>query len=261
MTRVLVTGAAGRMGGHVLRAVAADPDLALCAALEAPGHPRLGEEVAPGVALSDDLGAACERAELAIDFSLPKGTLALIEAAVPRGLPLVIATTGFSDDELERIDEAATRVPIVRASNFSLGINLMLELVARAVQSLPDYDVEVLELHHAQKRDAPSGTALWIAETAAAARSQRLEDRAVYHREGETGPREPGSIGMQSLRAGDSVGEHTLYLAGPGERLEISHRALSRDNFAAGALRAARWALGKPPGLYSMREVMANGGA
>jgi 4-hydroxy-tetrahydrodipicolinate reductase len=222
MTRVLVTGAAGRMGGHVLRAVASDPDLVLGAALEVPGHPQLGEEVAPGVPLSDDFGAACERAEVAIDFSLPKGTLALIEAAVPRGLPLVIATTGFTDAELDRIREAGRRVPIVRASNFSLGINLMLDLVARAVQSLPDYDVEVLELHHAQKRDAPSGTALWL----------------------------------QSLRAGDSVGEHTLYLAGPGERLEISHRALSRDNFAAGALRAARWALGKPPGLYSMREVM-----
>jgi 4-hydroxy-tetrahydrodipicolinate reductase len=256
MTRVLVAGAAGRMGDHVLRALAADPDLEAGSALEAAGHPRLGEEVAPGVVLIDDARAACERADVVVDFSLPKGTLGLIEVAVPRGVPLVIATTGFTDTELGQIQEAGARVPIVRASNFSLGINVMLELVSRAVQRLPDYDLEVLELHHGRKRDAPSGTALWIAETAAAARGDRLEDRAVYHREGETGPRRPGSIGMQSLRAGDSVGEHTLYLAGPGERLEISHRALSRDNFAAGALRAARWVLGKPPGLYSMRDVM-----
>jgi 4-hydroxy-tetrahydrodipicolinate reductase len=261
MTRVLVTGAAGRMGDHVLRAVAADPQLELGSALEVAGHPRLGEELAPGIALTDDARAACERADVAIDFSLPKGTLELLEAALPRALPLVIATTGFSDSELERLREAGARVPIVRASNFSLGINVMLELVARAVQSLPGYDIEVLELHHGLKRDAPSGTALWIAEAAAAARGDRLEDRAVYHREGETGPRTPGSIGMQSLRAGDSVGEHTLYLAGRGERLEISHRALSRDNFAAGALRAARWLIGKPPGLYSMREVMSADGA
>jgi 4-hydroxy-tetrahydrodipicolinate reductase len=168
----------------------------------------------------------------------------------------VVATTGFTDAELGCIREAASRIPIVRARNFSLGINVMLELVARAVERLPGYDLEVLELHHSRKRDAPSGTALWIGETAAEARGDRLADRAVYHREGDTGPRPPGSIGMQSLRAGDSVGEHTLYLAGPGERLEISHRALSRDNFAAGAVRAARWVVGRPPGLYSLQDVL-----
>jgi 4-hydroxy-tetrahydrodipicolinate reductase len=257
MIRVLVSGAAGRMGEHALRAVGADPDLELVAALEAPGHPRLGEEVARGVGITDDAAAACERAEVALDFSLPKGTLGLVEAAAPRGLPLVVATTGFSDAELERIREAASRIPIVRAQNFSLGINVMLELVAHAVKRLPGYDIEVLEMHHGRKRDAPSGTALWIAETAAAARGDRLEERAVYHREGETGPRVSGSIGMQSLRAGDSVGEHTLYLAGPGERLEISHRALSRENFAAGAVRAAHWVVGRPPGLYSLQDVLA----
>jgi 4-hydroxy-tetrahydrodipicolinate reductase len=144
----------------------------------------------------------------------------------------------------------------VRARNFSLGINVMLGLVAEAIRRLPGYDVELLDLHHNRKRDAPSGTALWIAETAAEALGAPLDERAIYHREGKTGPRPRGAIGIQTLRAGDSVGEHTVYIAGPGERLEISHRALSRDNFAAGAVRAARWIRGRPPGLYSLTDVL-----
>jgi 4-hydroxy-tetrahydrodipicolinate reductase len=244
------------MGRHVLAAVEADPELELGAALDAPGHPDLGRELSAGVRLGDDAAAACKHADVAIDFSLPAGTLGLIEAALPSEVPLVIATTGFTQAEEARIREVAQSLAIVRARNFSLGINVMLGLVAEAIRRLPGYDVELLDLHHNRKRDAPSGTALWIAETAAEALGAPLDERAIYHREGKTGPRPRGAIGIQTLRAGDSVGEHTVYIAGPGERLEISHRALSRDNFAAGAVRAARWIRGRPPGLYSLTDVL-----
>ena len=256
MIRVGVVGAGGRMGGHVLRAVEAAADLEVGAALESASHPDLGKEVSPGVALTADVAALVDAAELAIDFSRPDSTLALAAAAAPRGLPLVIATTGFSPADQARIEQAASRVPIVMAANFSLGVNVLLELVAEAARRLEGYQIDVLELHHDRKVDAPSGTALRLARAAAEARGQDLEQAAVYHREGITGPRDPHAIGLQALRLGDSVGEHTVYLAGPGERLELSHRALSRDNFAAGALTAARWIRGRDPGLYSMADVL-----
>jgi 4-hydroxy-tetrahydrodipicolinate reductase len=258
MTRVLVCGAAGRMGDHVVGAVREAPDLTLAAALEAPGSPRIGDEIAPGVTIVDDPAGALDGVDVAVDFSLPSGTLALLAEAAPRGTALVIATTGFDDCGLARIREAAGKVAVVMAPNYSLGINVMLALVAEAARRLRAYDLEVLEMHHSRKVDAPSGTALRIAEAAAAARGLDLAEQAVYHRQGHTGPRRPDAIGLQTLRAGDSVGEHTVYLAGPGERLEISHRALSRDNFAAGALRAARWVVGRAPGLYSMQDVLAD---
>jgi len=169
----------------------------------------------------------------------------------------VIATTGFDDDGLAWIRSTAEQVPVVMAPNFSLGINVLVDLVAEAVRRLPGYDIEVLELHHNRKVDAPSGTALRLGEAAAAARDARLSERAVFHREGLTGAREPGTIGMQTLRGGDSPGEHTVFIAGPGERLELTHRALSRENFAAGAVRAAKWLTGRGPGLYAMSDVLA----
>ncbi len=257
MIRVLVSGAGGRMGGHVLDAIAADPALALGGALEASGHPRIGEELVPGVSVSDKPDTALDGVDVAIDFCLPAGTLALIDAALPRGVPLVIGTTGFDAAGEERISRAAQSLAIVREATVSLGIHVMLDLVADAVRRLPGYQIEVLELHHDRKLDAPSGTALHLAEAAAEARGVSLDDVAVYHREWQTGPHTPGAIGMQSLRLGDSVGEHTVYLGGPGERLEITHRALSRDNVAAGALRAAAWLPGRPAGLYSIRDVLA----
>ncbi len=256
MTRVAVVGAAGRMGGHVLRAVEAAEDLTVGAALDAPDHPDRGKEVSPGVALGSDLAEALAACDVAIDFSLPASTLALVAQAAAAGVPCVVATTGFEPEEIERIRSAAERIPIVMAPNFSVGINVLIGLVAEAARRLEGYEIEVLELHHSRKVDAPSGTALRLGEAAAEARGTRLAERAVFHREGHTGPRPRDAIGMQSLRAGDSVGEHTVYLAGPGERLELTHRALSRDNFAAGALRAARWVLGRPPGLYSMLDVL-----
>lgn len=257
MTRVLIVGAAGRMGESLVRAVAASSDLKLGAALEHASHPRLGEELAPGVKLGSDARAACAQADVGIDFSSPASTLALLDVAESAGLPLVIGTTGVDADGEARIARAAKRLAIVRTANFSLGITLLIELVAEVARKLEGYEIDVLEMHHDRKIDAPSGTALALARSAAAARGQKLEDVAVYAREGQTGKRDPKAIGLQTLRLGDSIGEHTVYFATAGERIELSHRALSREHFVGGALRAARWLVGRAPGLYSMRDVLA----
>jgi len=257
MKRVAVVGAAGQMGVHVLNAVAAAPDLTLGAALEHSGHPELGKKVGPNIALSSDLAAALENCDVTIDFSSPDATLAMLREATPRGIAQVIATTGFEAAQQGEIEAAAQSCAIVQAANFSLGVNALIELVERAAAQLPDYDLEVLEIHHNRKVDAPSGTALRLGEAAASARGQSLRDNAVYHREGQTGPRPSDSIGMQTLRGGDTVGEHTVFLVGPGERIELTHRALSRDNFATGASRAAAWACSQGPGLYSMQDVLS----
>jgi 4-hydroxy-tetrahydrodipicolinate reductase len=256
MTRVLVVGAGGRMGQSLVRAIEASDDLRLCAAVERDAHPSLGQVVARDVTLGADVRAACAQADVAIDFSSPASTLALVEVAEARGLPLVIGTTGLEAAAEARIAQAARRLAIVRTANFSIGVTVLLELVAEAARRLEGYEIDVLEMHHDQKQDAPSGTALALARSAATARGQELEHAAVYARHGQTGVRDPKSIGLQTLRLGDSVGEHTVYFAGPGERIELAHRAHSRENFAAGALRAARWLVGQPPGLYAMRDVL-----
>jgi 4-hydroxy-tetrahydrodipicolinate reductase len=242
------------MGAFVLRAIEAAPDLEVGAAVDAAGHPALCSEVSPGVTLQPELRV--DGCDVAIDFSVPASTRALVDAALPAGLPLVIGTTGFDAAQESAIESAAGKLAIVRAGNYSLGITVLLDLVAEAAQRLPGYEIEVLEMHHNRKVDAPSGTALALARSAAEARGVDLDEKAVYHREGLTGPREPGSIGMQALRMADVVGEHTVYLAGPGERVELSHRALSRENFATGAVRAAGWVVGRRAGLYSMRDVL-----
>jgi 4-hydroxy-tetrahydrodipicolinate reductase len=256
MTRVLVVGAGGRMGERLLRAIAASQDLRLGGALERAGHPQLGAEIAPGVKLTSDPRAAAAEADVAIDFSSPASTLALVEVWESCGLPAVIGTTGIDAAGEARIARAAQRLAIVRGANFSIGAAVLLDLVAEAARRLAGYEIDVLEMHHDQKVDAPSGTALGLAKRAAEVRGRQLSDVAVFAREGLTGKRDPNAIGLQSLRLGDSVGEHTVYFAGPGERIELSHRALSRDNFAAGALRAARWLVGRAPGLYAMADVL-----
>jgi 4-hydroxy-tetrahydrodipicolinate reductase len=247
------------MGESLLRALAASPDLRLGAALEHASHSRLGAELAPGVKLGSDPRAACAQADVAVDFSSPASTLALLDAAESRGTPLVIGTTGLDAEHEARIARAARKLAIVRAANFSIGVTVLLDLVAEASRRLAGYEIDLLEMHHDRKVDAPSGTALALARAAAEARGQDLAQVAVYAREGIVGKRDPKEIGLQSLRIGDSVGEHTIYFAGPGERIELSHRALSRDNFASGALRAARWLIGRPAGLYNLREVLRPG--
>lgn len=256
MTRVAVVGAAGRMGQFVLHALRQFPDLELAAALERPDHPDLGKPAAAGVMLTGDLASGLAGVDVAIDFSTPATTRKVAAEAAARDVAMVVATTGFSPDQRREIEGWGSKVALLLAPNFSLGVNLLFELVAEAARRLPDYDLEVLELHHSAKVDAPSGTALQLGEVAAHARGTTLDEAGVFHREGQTGPRPRGAIGMQTLRAGSSVGEHTVFLAGPGERIELTHRALSRETFASGAVRAARWIAGRAPGLYSMTDVL-----
>ncbi len=256
MTRVAGVGAAGRMGRHSLCALESSPSFDVGAALESSGHPDLGVEVSPGVELTSNVRKALAGCDVAIDFSVPTSTLALCAEARGATVPLVIATTGFEESQLQDIRNAAEQLPIVMAANYSLGINVLLDLAAEAARRLEGYEIDILEMHHDQKSDAPSGTALRLGRSVAEARGQDFDRVAIYERAGQTGPRPPETIGMQTLRLGDSVGEHTIYLAGPGERLELSHRALSRENFATGALRAAAWILKREPGLYSMSDVL-----
>ncbi len=255
--RVLVVGALGRMGERVRAAVSEEPRLRLGAALEGPGHPRLGERLEDGVSLGDDAKAGLAASDLVIDFSLPAVTLATLRLAADAGLPYVTGTTGFSDEERRELENLAERTPVIAAPNFSVAVNVLVHLVREATRRLgPDYDAELVELHHAAKRDAPSGTAYRLAEAVAEARGQTLADHLVLERAGETGARPPGTIGIQTLRAGDSVGEHSVFLVGKGERLELVHRAHTRDHFARGAIRAALWLAGRGPGLYPFEDVL-----
>ena len=261
--RVAVAGAGGRMGRMLIEAVLAAPDLRLAGALDVAGAPVLGQDAgafagrATGVAVTDDFGAALGAADVLIDFTRPEGTLAHLEACRERGVRMVIGTTGFAPPERERIAAAAAGLAIVLAPNMSVGVNVMLKLVEQAARALGDgYDLEVLELHHRHKVDAPSGTALALGEALARARGVDLTQVGVFARHGHTGERAAGSIGFATLRGGDAVGDHTVLYCGAGERVEISHRSSSRANYAAGSLRAARFVASRTSGLYGMADVL-----
>lgn len=256
--RIAVAGAGGRMGSTVMAAVAEAPDMVLSGALLAPGDPRQGRPV-PGptsgdLSFSTDPAVAFRGADVVIDFSLPQGTPAILDACLAAGTALVCGVTGLDGPMRERLRAAGGKIPVLLAANMSVGVNVMLHLSRVAAQVLPGFDAEISEIHHRFKRDAPSGTALAIGEAVNAGRGG--EAGSETGRGPGDGPRAAGVIGYASLRAGDVVGEHTLLLAGDGERLEITHRAGDRRAFAAGALRAARWLSGQQPGLYGMDEVL-----
>jgi len=261
--QVAIAGAGGRMGRTLIEAVAGAPDLALCAALEVAGSPLLGQIAAPetgsasAVRITDDL-SVLTGADVLIDFTRPAGTLAHLKACREAGIAIVIGTTGFTDAQKKQIEDASRHIPVVFAPNMSVGVNVTLRLLEIAARTLAEgYDIEILEMHHRHKIDAPSGTALRMGEVVAHALGRDLNDCAVYSREGVTGERDPSSIGFAVLRGGDCVGEHTVVFAGIGERVEITHRATSRNTFSAGALRAARFLAGRGAGLYSMNDGLA----
>jgi 4-hydroxy-tetrahydrodipicolinate reductase len=252
------------MGRALVRAViAASPEATLTAATERAGSPALGQDAGAlgagqplGVAIAAGVPAAGV-ADVWIDFTVPAATAGYCDAAVAAGASLVIGTTGLAPEQRAAIDRAATKVPVVFAANYSVGVNVMLKLVADAAQTLGSaYDLEIVETHHRAKRDAPSGTALRLAEALAEATGRDLATDARYERHGDVGPRPARQIGLQTLRGGDVVGDHTVHFMGTGDRLEITHRASSRDTFAAGAVRAALWLAGRPAGLYDMRAVL-----
>ena len=250
MVKVVVNGALGRMGLRVLACAADDAEVEIVGAVDL--HEHGGE---PHV--TTDLGGVLKKAEVVIDFTSHVGIPATIDIVAKAKRALVIGTTGLTRDEQASLDRAAKHVPIVYAPNMSVGVNLLFQLVGGVAKTLGGaYDVEIVEAHHNQKKDAPSGTARKLAENIAAALGRDLARDGVYGREGIVGARGPNEIGVHAVRAGDIVGEHTVIFAGPGERIELTHRAHSRDTFARGALRAAKWVVGKTPGLYSMLDVL-----
>ena len=255
--RVLVAGAMGRMGERIRALLAEDAELALAAAVERPGHEALGRELAPGVRLTENAADALASVDIAIVFANPAGSLALVRLAAARGVPCVVGTTGFQPAERKELEALARRIPVVLAANFSVAVNVLFHLAREAGRLLGEgFDAEIVELHHAAKIDAPSGTALRLAEAIAERLGPERERRFVLSREGEVGARPPGTIGVVALRGGDNPGEHTVLFVGRGERLELTHRSATREHFARGALRAARWLLDRPPGLYDMEQVL-----
>jgi 4-hydroxy-tetrahydrodipicolinate reductase len=264
MTDVVVAGAAGRMGSRLVACLADAPDLRLVAALEAPGHPAVGRDAGEvagigtrGVSIASDAAAAITAGRLLIEFSIPEASLAHLRLATEAGARAVIGTTGFTPSQREEIVALGRRAPILLAPSMSVAVNVAYSLLATMARALgDDYDIEIVETHHRFKKDAPSGTALRMAEVIAEAVGRDLDAVAVYGRQGHPGERPPREIGIMSLRSGDVVGEHTVTFGTLGERLELTHRAHSRDTFARGALRAARWLASRPPGLYSMQDVL-----
>lgn len=262
--RLIVAGAAGRMGRVLIDLIAKTPGATLVGALEGEGSAALGQDAGTlancgqlGVPVTSDALAAVVSADGIIDFSTPTSSVALAALAAQARIAHVIGTTGLSDEDLAVISAAARHAAIVRSGNMSLGVNLLAGLVEKVARTLgPDFDIEIVEMHHKMKVDAPSGTALLLGEAAARGRRVGLADHSVRVRDGHTGARKEGTIGFATLRGGTVVGEHMAIFAGAGERLELVHRAEDRGIFARGALHAAFWAKGRKPGLYSMADVL-----
>jgi 4-hydroxy-tetrahydrodipicolinate reductase len=262
VTRILVAGAAGRMGRALIREALSTPGVALAGGFERPGHADIGADLGPLAGL-DAMGLFVEtaptvtllHADALIDFTTPDATLANAAAAADAGAPIIIGTTGFAPGQEAALDAIARRIAVVKSGNMSLGVNLLSALVREAAARLgPDYDIEIVEAHHRAKADAPSGTALMLARAAALGRGADFNaSRAPIDR---AGVRAPGAIGFAVVRGGGVVGDHDVLFAGAQETIRLSHRAIDRGLFAKGAIAAARWARGKPPGLYSMTDVL-----
>jgi 4-hydroxy-tetrahydrodipicolinate reductase len=264
MLKAIVAGAAGRMGKRIIRAIQQHPEIQLGGAFELSGHPAVGADAGVeagvgslGVRIETSLVKAAGFSEVLIDFTTPEATLENIRSAAKRGLPMVIGTTGFSAEGLEEVKTLSKEMRCVMAPNMSVGVNVMFKIAGEMARILgDDYDMEILEVHHRLKKDAPSGTAMRLAQILAEAAGRDLDRVGVYERRGVIGQRTDEEIGIQTWRAGDITGEHTVMFGGMGERLELIHRAHNRDNFARGAVRAALWVVKQPKGLYDMQDVL-----
>jgi 4-hydroxy-tetrahydrodipicolinate reductase len=263
--RIAVIGAAGRMGRNLVRAIDENPNTELAGCIERKGAPEIGADCSAlaglgesGIRIEDVAQAALQNADAVLDFTAPQATVALARTAAEFGVAHVIGTTGLDAEQDTEIARAAERTVVVKSGNMSMGVILLSVLVEQAARALEaaDWDLEVLEMHHRHKVDAPSGTALLLGEAAARGRGSSLESNSVRVRDGHTGPRAEGSIGFATLRGGSVVGDHSVILAGPGERVTLSHHAEDRMIFARGAVKAALWAKGREPGLYSMYDVL-----
>jgi len=265
--RLIVAGAGGRMGRTLVRAISETPGCVVHGALEAPGSEFIGKDSgvlsglpASGVEISGDLWTISKDADAILDFTVPAATIANVAIAAQRGIVHVIGTTGLSASDNAVIKSVTQRAVVVQSGNMSLGVNLLAALVKQVAKSLDDdFDIEILEMHHRAKIDAPSGTAYLLGQAAAEGRGVDLHQRSVRSRDGHTGERNAGDIGFATLRGGTSTGDHTVIFAGPYERLELSHKSEDRMIFARGALKAAMWAKGKKPGFYTMADVLGLG--
>ncbi len=262
--KVAVVGVCGRMGMSVASLAGADEDIELVGATEVPGHVSIGRDLGdliegagPGVSVSDSIEVAARAADVIIDFTVPEATLAHAEYSVRNEKSMVIGTTGFTSEQRGKLLRLLERIPCVFSPNMSVGVNVLFEISRQVASHLGEsYDAEIFETHHRAKADSPSGTAIALAEAVAAGLGSELKDVARYERHGRIGARKRGEIGVQTLRGGDVVGDHTVMFLGDGERVELTHKATSRDNFSSGALRAAKWIPGKSPGVYAMRDVL-----
>jgi 4-hydroxy-tetrahydrodipicolinate reductase len=265
MLRTVITGVTGRMGSTLLRLARSAPGISIVGATARPGNVAVGQDAAQAARLSEPLGLAVvddlnraidEGAQVVIDFTSAEASVAHAKVCARRGIPMVIGSTGFTPATREELATSARTVPVVMAPNTSVGVNVVIQVAAELARVLGEgFDVEVLETHHRMKKDAPSGTALRLAEVLAEALGRTSED-LIYARKGWVGARTEREIGVQALRGGDVVGEHTVFFFGEGERVELTHRATSRDQFAKGALRAAGWVVTQRPGLYDMADVL-----
>jgi len=264
MVKVAVAGARGRMGARIATLAHGTEGLELAGAFERAGHPDVGKDIGAllglgelGIKVADSIEGVLDAADVVVDFTSPQSTIANVKAAVKKGKAMVVGTTGFSPEELAEFKNQAAMIPCVFAYNMSLGVNLLLKVVADVAKSLGEgYDIEIVEAHHRLKKDAPSGTALALGRSIATAMGWDLHEVATFSREGMIGERKHNEIGIQTVRAGDIVGEHTVMFGGMGERIEIAHKASSRDTFARGAIRAALWLRGKPIGIHDMQDVL-----
>ena len=262
-TKIAISGASGRMGRMLIEAVTNAEDAVLAGALDGPNSTSVGTDAAhflgitSGVPIERDMANGLSNAEYLIDFTRPEATMAYLDYCAENGIKMVIGTTGFSEEEKAAIAKAAEKTAIVFAPNMSVGVNVTMKLLEMAAKSFSTgYDIEIIEAHHRHKIDAPSGTALKMGEVIADAIGRDLKDCAVYAREGETGERDPSSIGFATIRGGDIVGDHTVLFAGIGERIEISHKSSSRVSYALGSLHAVRYLADKATGLYDMQDVL-----
>jgi 4-hydroxy-tetrahydrodipicolinate reductase len=264
MIKVIIAGAAGRMGQRVAHMVGEHPHLTYAAAFEAPDCKHIGRDIGElltgnkiGVVIQEGLEAVIEQGDVIIDFTFHKATMEFARLAAKYRKAMIIGTTGLSAENLEELKDLTRNFPCVQSPNMSICVNVLFKLAKKTAAVLgDDYDIEIIEAHHNKKKDAPSGTALKLGEMAAAGVNRNLREVGVFVRSGIIGERKPGEIGIQSIRAADIVGEHTIYFAGPGERIEISHKAHNRDHFAKGAATAAAWVVGRENGLYDMFDVL-----
>jgi 4-hydroxy-tetrahydrodipicolinate reductase len=264
MTKVIIAGAAGRMGRRIGYMVNEHPELQVAAGFERPENPDVGKDMgelggygANGVKVAHDLETVIDQGDVIIDFTFHEATMKIARQAAQKNRAMVIGTTGLSQENLQELAELCNNFPCVQAPNMAVGVNVLFKLAAKVASILGnDYDMEIVEAHHRMKKDAPSGTAMKLGEMMAQAVGRNLDEDGVFARHGIIGERTDKEIGIQTIRGGDIVGEHTVYFAGAGERLELTHRAHSRDNFARGASLAAAWVVKQPNGLYNMFDVL-----